>query len=131
MELLIESQNEMQTTFDGVTYYMAELNRDGIVLSINKALSQYLEMKRLKTVGLPLISLLQFDENEKQKLSAIIRDTFQDEKEKNDEILAGKKILEVHTFLIKNNKEQIQKNINHDGRRYRSKEYGKTDASKS
>ena len=109
MELLIESQNEMQTTFDGVTYYMAELNRDGIVLSINKALSQYIAMKRHKSVGLPFISLLQIEENEKQKLSAIICDTFQDEKEKNDEILAGKKIFEVHTFLIKNNKEQIQK----------------------
>ncbi|MEL7657201.1 MAG: ATP-binding protein, partial [Bacillota bacterium] len=109
MELLIESQNEMQTTFDGVSYYMAELNRDGIVLSINKALAQSLGMKRNKLIGRPFLSLLQIEENEKQKLSAIIHETYRDEKEKNDEILAGKKIFEVHTFLIKNNKEQIQK----------------------
>ncbi len=109
MELLVESQNEMQTTFDGVTYYMAELNRDGMVISINKALAQYLAIKRHKAVGLPFISLLHFGDNEREKLSAIIRETFRDEKEKNEEIVIGRKIFELHTFLIKNNKEQVQK----------------------
>ena len=109
MELLVESQNEMQTTFDGVTYYIAELNRDGTVISINKALSQYLNIKRHKVVGLPFISLLHIRENERDKLFSIILETFRDEAEKNDEIVIGKKILEIHTFMIKNNKEQIQK----------------------
>ena len=109
MELLIESQNEMQTTFDGVTYYLAELDRGGVVISINKALSQYLSMKRHKAAGLPFVSLLKIEENEKEKLSAIILETFRDENEKNDEMIVGKKTFEIHTFLIKNNKEQIQK----------------------
>lgn len=109
MELLVESQNEMQTTFDGVTYYMVELNRDGVVLSINKALSQYLNMKRHKAVGVPFVTLLQIDETERSKLQAIISETLEAEREKDDEIIVGKKIFEVHTFLIKNNKEQIQK----------------------
>lgn len=109
MELLVESQNEMQTTFDGVTYYMAELNRDGVVTSINKALSQYLDLKRHKAVGLPFVSLLQISDSERSKLEAIIQETLQDETEKDDEIVVGRKYFEVHTFLIKNNKEQIQK----------------------
>lgn len=109
MALLIESQNEMQTTFDGVTYYLAELNPDGTVINVNRAFAQYLAMKRHKAVGLPLVSLLQTNENEKKKLSAIIHETFRDESEKNEEIFVGKKIFEIHTFLIKNNKEQIQK----------------------
>lgn len=109
MELLVESQNEMQTTFDGVTYYLAELAWDGTVISINKALSQYLSIKRHKAAGLPLVSLLKIEEQERNKLSAIILETFRDEAEKNEEITVGKKIFEVHTFLIKNNKEQIQK----------------------
>lgn len=109
MELLVESQNEMQTTFDGVTYYMAELNREGMVISINKALAQYLAMKRHKTVGLPFVSLLHIRENERDKLTAIIHDTLRDENEKKDEIVIGKKVFEIHTFLIKNNKEQVQK----------------------
>ncbi|MBR0598092.1 ATP-binding protein [Sinanaerobacter chloroacetimidivorans] len=109
MELLIESQNEMQTTFDGVTYYLAEINRDGLVVSINKAFSQFLQMKRHKAVGLPLISLFTMDEKEKQKLSQLISETFKDESEKSDEISIGKKILEIHTFLIKDNKEKVQK----------------------
>ncbi|MDF3001181.1 MAG: multi-sensor signal transduction histidine kinase [Bacillota bacterium] len=109
MELLVESQNEMQTTFDGVTYYLAELNRDGTVISINKALSQYLGMKRHKAVDLPLEVLLNLEQNENDKLAAIVAETFRDEEEKDDEILVGAKIFEIHTFLIKNNKEQVQK----------------------
>ncbi len=109
MELLIESQNEMQTTFDGVTYYMAELNRTGVVISINRAFAQYLDMRRNKAVGKPFVSLLEIEEKEKEKLSRLIFESFIEEREKDDEILAGRKILEVHTFLIKNNREQIQK----------------------
>lgn len=109
MELLVESQNEMQTTFDGVTYYLAELNRDGTVISINKALSQYLGMKRHKASGLRLESLLNLSQSEFDKFASIVEETFRDEEEKNDEILVGAKILEIHTFLIKNNKEQVQK----------------------
>ena len=109
MELLVESQNEMQTTFDGVTYYMAELDREGVIISINKAMSQYLSMKRHKTAGLRLVSLLKLEETEQEKLSAIINETFRDESEKNEEVIVDKRIFEVHTFLIKNNKEQIQK----------------------
>ncbi|HWQ77250.1 MAG TPA: ATP-binding protein [Anaerovoracaceae bacterium] len=109
MELLIESQHEMQTTFDGVTYYMAELGRDGTVININRAFAQYLSIKRHKAADLPFVSLLQVDEDEKKKLSAIIRETFRDESVKNDEIVVGRKIFEIHTFLIKNNKGQIQK----------------------
>lgn len=109
MELLVESQNEMQTTFDGVTYYLAELNRDGTIISINKALSQYLRMKRHKAAGLLLEVLLNLERNENEKLAAIVAETFRDEEEKDDEILVGAKIFEIHTFLIKNNKEQVQK----------------------
>jgi polar amino acid transport system substrate-binding protein len=109
MELLVESQNEMQTTFDGVTYYMAELNRDGVVSSINKALSQYLDLKRHKAIGLPFVSLLQISDSERSKLETMIQETLRDETEKDDEIVVGRKNFELHTFLIKNNKEQIQK----------------------
>ena len=109
MELLVESQNEMQTTFDGVTYYMAELDKEGVIISINKAMSQYLSMKRHKAAGLRLVSLLKLEETEQEKLSTIIKETFRDESEKNEEVIVDKRIFEVHTFLIKNNKEQIQK----------------------
>ncbi|MDF2656425.1 MAG: multi-sensor signal transduction histidine kinase [Bacillota bacterium] len=109
MELLVESQNEMQTTFDGVTFYLAELNRNGTLISINRALSQYLCMKRHKAVGLRLETLLGLDQNENEKFASLVTETFQDEEEKDDEILVGTKTLEVHTFLIKNNKEQVQK----------------------
>lgn len=109
MELLVESQNEMQTTFDGVTYYLAELSRDGTVISINKALSQYLAMKRHIAAGLRLEALLGLDQNGNEKFASLVSATFRDEEEKDDEILVGVKIFEIHTFLIKNNKEQVQK----------------------
>lgn len=109
MELLIESQNEMRTTFDGVTYYLAEVNREGAVVSINKAFSQYLHIKRHKASGLQLIQLFTMEDREKEKLSRLILETFRNEGEMSDVISVGKEILEVHTFLIKDNKEKIQK----------------------
>jgi len=109
MELLIESQHEMQTTFDGVTYYLAELDRDGRVININRAFAQYLSMRRHKAVGLPFVSLLKIGDDEKKRLAGIISETFREEREQDDEIVVGRKTYEIHTFLIKNNKGQIQK----------------------
>jgi len=109
MELLIESQHEMQTTFDGVTYYLAELDRDGRVINVNRAFAQYLSVKRHKAVGQPFVSLLKIGGEEKRKLAGIISETFREEREKDDEIVVGRETYEIHTFLIKNNKEQIQK----------------------
>ncbi|MDD2215758.1 MAG: transporter substrate-binding domain-containing protein [Eubacteriales bacterium] len=109
MELLIESQNEMQTTFDGVTYYLAEVNREGKIVDINKALSQYLQIKRYKAIGLPLVELLSSDKDAREKLTQLIVKTFDEEKENSEEISAGKRIFEVHTFAIKDNREKVRK----------------------
>lgn len=109
MDLLIESQNEMQTTFDGVTYFLAEVNLQGDIVGINRALAQYLEIKRHMAIGSPLLSLMRMDRGEGERLSKLIEETFLEEAEKQIELFIGRKIFDVHSFLIKDKKDKIQK----------------------
>lgn len=109
MALLIESQNELQTTFDGVTYFLAEINREGIITSINRAFSQFLKMKRPVAEGQALTAVLALSDQAKDTLDQLIEETFKTENEKSEELYIGNKLFEIHTFLIKDNKEKVRK----------------------
>ncbi len=109
MELLIESQNEMQTTFDGVTYYLAELNREGKVVDINKAFAQYLQIRRHNAIGLPLSQVFVTTEDVGNRLSELIETTFREEKEQNLEFSVGRGIFKAHTFTIKDTRGKVRK----------------------
>jgi signal transduction histidine kinase len=109
MELLIESQNEMQTTFDGVTYYLAEVNREGKIVDINKALAQYLQIRRHNAIGLKLPEVLGADEVASSRLSELIEKTFLEEKEHDTEFTVGRGIYEAHSFTIKDTRGKVQK----------------------
>ncbi len=109
MELLRESQNEMQTTFDGVTYYLAEVNREGKIVDINKAMAQRLEIRRHSAIGLPLAEVFRTDESVTKQLKQLIDITFEEEKEHGLDFALGRGIFEAHTFTIKDNREKVQK----------------------
>ncbi|MDD2484226.1 MAG: ATP-binding protein [Eubacteriales bacterium] len=109
MERLIQSQNEMQTTFDGVTYFLAEVDRKGEIANINKAFAQYLQLKRHEALGLLLSKVLKLDEVGEGLLNDLIEKTFKEEKENAGELSFAKRIFELHTFTIKDNKEKVHK----------------------
>ena len=109
MERLIQSQNEMQTTFDGVTYFLAEVDRKGEIANINKAFAQYLQLKRHEALGLLLSKVLKLDEVGEGVLNDLIEKTFKEEKENAGELSFAKRIFELHTFTIKDNKEKVHK----------------------
>lgn len=109
MELLKESQNEMQTTFDGVTYYLAEVDREGKIVDINKALSQYLQIRRHNAIGLPLPEAFGTDEAVSNQLMQLIDITFEEEKEHSLEFTVGRGIFKAHTFTIKDTRQKVRK----------------------
>jgi PAS domain S-box-containing protein len=109
MELLIQSKNELQTTFDGVTHYIAELDLDGNVIDINKAFAKFLGINKQSATGKTLISLLDVEHQEKDKITKLINKTFSEQTEIRDVITTKKMIFEVHTFLIKDNKGKVRK----------------------
>lgn len=109
MDLLIESQNEMQTTFDGVTYYLAEVNVEGRIIDINKALAQYLKKGRNEVMGLMFAEVFGLGEVENLQMSGLIADTFLHEQEQSLEFMVGKGIFEIHSFTIKDNRGKVRK----------------------
>ena len=109
MELLRESQNEMQTTFDGVTYYLAEVNREGRIVDINKAFAQYLQIRRHNAIGLKLSELFGADKVACSRLSELTEKTFREEKEHDTEFTVGRGIYEAHSFTIKDTRGKVEK----------------------
>lgn len=109
MELLKESQNEMQTTFDGVTYYLAEVNREGKIVDINKALAQHLQIRRHNAIGLTLPEVFRTDETVSKQLIQLIDLTFEEEKEHSLEFVVGRGIFKAHTFTIKDTRQKVRK----------------------
>ncbi|MFA7660590.1 MAG: ATP-binding protein, partial [Anaerovoracaceae bacterium] len=109
MELLKESQNEMQTTFDGVTYYLAEVNREGKIVDINKALAQRLQIRRHNAIGLSLVKAFRTDETVGKQLTQLIDITFEEEKEHSLDFTVDRGLFEAHTFTIKDTRQKVQK----------------------
>ena len=108
MELLRESQNEMQTTFDGVTYYLAEVNREGRIVDINKAFAQYLQIRRHNAIGLKLSELFGADKVACSRLSELTeRPSWK--KGTRHGIHVGRGIYEAHSFTIKDTRGKVEK----------------------
>lgn len=109
MEMLRLSKNELQTTFDGVNYYMAEIDKNNAVVSINKAFEEYLNINRRKAILKQISQLLNLSGDLEEELISAIRDTFKLEKARQIEINIGRKILEIRLFPIKDSREKVLK----------------------
>lgn len=109
MELLRLSKNELQTTFDGVNYYMAEIDRNNCVTTINKAFEEYLNITRRNAASREISKLLGLNQELEVELILGIKNTFKLEKTQQLEISIGRKILEIRFFPIKDAREKVLK----------------------
>jgi len=109
MDLVRLSKNELQATFDGVNYYMAEIDRDCCVVNINKSFEEYLNIKRRNAVSQNIAHLLQLNDSLEKQLTEGIKSTFNLEKAKEMEIAIGRKILEIRMFPINDSSEKVFK----------------------
>lgn len=106
MNQLRASKQEMQTTFNGVSYYMAELDPNGIILDINKAFRSYINRDVL---GCSIGEALELPENLQNVLENMIESTRQTGKGTSQEISLKQKILEANIFSIQSSKGEIVK----------------------
>lgn len=96
MNQLTASKAEMQTTFNGVSYYMAELSPDGEILDINKAFLEYVGEEALgKSIGKILPD---------ESITEMIECTSSTGKETSKEINLKRKVLEINIFSITDSK---------------------------
>ncbi|MCG8482516.1 MAG: transporter substrate-binding domain-containing protein [Clostridia bacterium] len=109
MEQLTNSKNDLQTTFDGVTYQMVEINKELEIININKALSKQLNMSKNSIIGSKLQKVLKADQDTQAALENTIHSTFQSGKEQKVEISFDRKIYEASTFPLHDAKDRIYK----------------------
>jgi polar amino acid transport system substrate-binding protein len=109
MEELVSSQNEMRTTFNGVSYLMAELDRQGTVLDINKAFLEFLDERRQDIIDKSFMDIWSLTNDVKQKITGAIEETSINKTSINLEINDRNQIFEVGVFPINNPKNQLEK----------------------
>ncbi len=106
MNQLTASKQEMQTTFNGVSYYMAEMDPEGIILDINKAFLDYVNQD---SIGRPIWEVLELPEEQQQSLRAMLEETKKTEAGTSKELTLQRIILEINIFPILNSRDKVEK----------------------
>lgn len=106
MEQVTASKEELQTTFNGVSYYMAELEPDGNILDINTA---FLNYAATDCVGRPIGQVLQLPEGPLQQLQEMLRETTETGRGTSQEVSLKRHILKLNIFPIKTVKGDVGK----------------------
>lgn len=109
MEELVSSQNEMRTTFNGVSYLMAELDTEGVVLDINKAFLEFLDERRQDIIGRSFMEIWNLSNDVKEKINQAVKGTSLNKISQNLEITDENQIFEVGVFPINNTRNQLEK----------------------
>ncbi|WP_027399397.1 ATP-binding protein [Anaerovorax odorimutans] len=109
MEQVLDSKNELQTTFDGVSYYMIEIDLKGKIVNVNKAFREFLREKETLLIGKELTEILDMELENKELLTNIILQGIKKGEEQKKEIVSGKKILTCRVFPVKNAREKVVK----------------------
>lgn len=106
MNQLTASKQEMQTTFNGVSYYMAELDPDGIILDINKAFLNYVNRE---SMGRPIWEVLELPEDLRGALQDMMEKTKATQAGTSKELTLQRIILEINLFPILSPKGEAEK----------------------
>ena len=109
MEALVTSQNEMRTTFNGVSYFMAELDTSGFILDINKAFLEFLNMGRQELIGKSFMEIWELPEDAKEEIMEAIGRISISKTSQNLEVTVGKEMYEIGLFPINTPKNQLEK----------------------
>lgn len=109
MEQLVASQKEMDTTFNGVSYYMAELDENGHILAINKAFLRFLGVAKNEMIGKSITSIDTFPPDIADTLRNAIESSVRESTGQNIEVSIKRRIMEINTYPIENQKGKTQK----------------------
>lgn len=109
MEMVKLSRNELQATFDGVDYLMAEIDEEGRVGNMNRAFENYVGLHRSQIRREDIRVVMGLNPSATEKLQKAIEETFGKENTQQLEIIEGRKILEFRFFPIKDSRERVLK----------------------
>ena len=106
MEKLNESKKELKTTFNGVSYYLAELDLNGVVLDINR---YFFEAIHKNVTNSNIYDILEMDEEGRASLREMMERASRGEYTESREITRKQDIFEVDIFPIEGAKGVVEK----------------------
>lgn len=105
MNELVESRRELQTTFNGVGYLLAELDPEGKILDVNKAFEEYSG----GSTGVEIWNALDIEGDAAGKLRSMTERTSKGQAVENLEANMGNGIFSIDVFPIEGAHRQIEK----------------------
>lgn len=102
MQKLTESKKELKTTFNGVNYYLAELDLEGGIQDINRTFYNAIQAD---IIGRKIWSVLDLDDENRQKLEAAVNE----HTHKKIDINMRRKVLDIDIFPIENASGSVDK----------------------
>lgn len=109
MEQLTESKNEMQTTFNGVSSFMAELDRQGRVLIMNRYMRESLELTTGEAAEKHICDVMGIDPSDGAMIRKLISRVAAGEYVETYAATVGSKTFDIQIYPIRNQRLDVEK----------------------
>lgn len=109
MNMITESKNDLQTTYNCVSMFMIEIGSDDTILNVNEAVCRYLNRKRYHIIGKDLASGLGFHQDATEILKKAVSETLTASTNGKDEVENSGRIFEVFTFPMQNTSDKLRR----------------------
>lgn len=107
MNMITESKNDLQTTYNSLSMFMIEIGSDFTILNVNEAVCRYLGRKRYHIIGKNLYSVMGFQYEATEILKRSVQETFAKNANGKSEVESDGKIFEFFTFPMQDASEKL------------------------
>ncbi|HYE69076.1 MAG TPA: ATP-binding protein [Anaerovoracaceae bacterium] len=107
MNMITESKNDLQITYNSLSMFMIEIGSDYTILNVNEAVCRYLGRKRYHIIGKSLDSVIGFQFEAREFLKRSINETFTKNVNGKSEVESDGKIFEFFTFPMQDASEKL------------------------
>ena len=109
MNMITESKNDLQTTYNSLSMFMIEVTADYTIFNVNDTVCRYLDQKRYYIIGKRLDSVLSFNEKAAEILRKSVNETFATSKNGKSEVENEGRIFEVFTFPMQDTSAKLRR----------------------
>lgn len=109
LNMLTESKNDLQATYDSLSMFMIEIGPDFMVMNVNEAVCKYLERTRYHIIGKSLDEVIGFEPDAIEIIKQYVNNCFEKMENINTEIESNGKIFEAFMFLLQDSSEHVKK----------------------
>jgi len=109
MNMITESKNDLQTTYNSLSMFMIEISSDLSIINLNEAVCRYLDRKRYDLIGKNIIAVMGFDPEATEILKNSINETFANNTNGKSELETSGRIFEVFTFPMQETSDRLKR----------------------